>query len=132
MIMFKKHLLLLASVILACFCASCEAEEDFGFPSKIEVSGKGESIDINGSNDLPPAIVFIELLNYDGDGNNDSGAEDREYFETTTDWLTVKYYPVEYKMVLVAEPNETNKKRKLYLYLLSGNSRQEITITQSK
>ena len=130
--MLQKHFLLVVSIILACLCISCEPEEDFGFPSKIEISGKGESNDIKGSNDLPPAIVFIELLNYDGDGNNDSGAEDREYFETTTDWLTVKYYPVEYKMVLVAEPNETNKKRKLYLYLLSGNSRQEITIIQSK
>lgn len=130
--MLKKHLLLVVSIILACLCASCESEEDFGFPSKIEISGKGETIEIKGSNDLPPSIVLIELLNYDGDGNNDRGEEDREYFETTTDWLTVKYYPVEYKMVLVAEPNETNKKRKLYLYLLSGKSRQEITITQSK
>ena len=130
--MIKKHFLLLVSVIFACLCTSCEEEEDFGFPSKIEISGKGESIDIKGSNNLPPSIVLIELLNYDGDGNNDRGAEDRDYLETTTDWLTVKYYPAEYKMVLVAEPNETNKKRKLYLYLLSGKSRQEITVSQSK
>ena len=76
MIMFKKHLLLLTSVILACFCASCEAEEDFGFPSKIEISGKGESIDIKGSNDLPPAIVFIELLNYDTTSRHTDRSDD--------------------------------------------------------
>lgn len=128
----KKYLSLFVSIILTCLCISCEEEEDFGFPSKIEISGKGESIDLKGSNDLPPSIVLIELLNYDGDGNNDRGAEDRDYFETTTDWLTVKYYPAEYKMVLVAEPNQTNKNRKLYLYLLSGKTRQEITVTQSK
>ena len=130
--MLKKHFIFLVSIIFACLFASCESEEDFGFPTKIEISGKGETIEIKGSNDLPPSVVLIELLNYDGDGNNDRGAEDREFLETTTDWLTVKYYPKEYKMVLVADPNETNKKRKLYLYLLSGKSRQEITVVQSK
>lgn len=130
--MLKKHFIFLVSIIFACLFASCESEENFGFPTKIEISGKGETIEIKGSNDLPPSVVLIELLNYDGDGNNDRGAEDREFLETTTDWLTVKYFPKEYKMVLVADPNETNKKRKLYLYLLSGKSRQEITVTQSK
>lgn len=130
--MLKKHFIFLVSIIFACLFASCESEEDFGFPTKIEISGKGETIEIKGSNDLPPSIVLIELLNYDGDGNNDRGAEDREFLETTTDWLTVKYYPKEYKMVLDAKPNETNKNRKLYLYLLSGKSRQEITVVQSK
>lgn len=130
--MLKKHFIFLVSIIFACLFASCESEENFGFPTKIEISGKGETIEIKGSNDLPPSVVLIELLNYDGDGNNDRGAEDRELLETTTDWLTVKYFPKEYKMLLVADPNETNKKRKLYLYLLSGKSRQEITVTQSK
>ncbi|MDE7096394.1 MAG: hypothetical protein K2O47_02755, partial [Muribaculaceae bacterium] len=57
--MLRKYILLLASVILFCLCTSCEEEEDFGFPSKIEISGKGESIDIKGSNDLPPVIIHI-------------------------------------------------------------------------
>ena len=130
--MIKKHILFLVSVIFACLCTSCEEEEDFGFPSKIEISGTGESIEIKGSNDLPASIKHIELLDYYGDGNYDGGLADNEYLETTTDWLTVKYYPAEYRMILVAEPNKTNKKRKLYLYLYSGNSRQEITVIQSK
>ncbi|MDE6553232.1 MAG: hypothetical protein K2K98_09795 [Muribaculaceae bacterium] len=118
---------------MSCLCTSCEPEEDFGFPSKINISGEGESIDIKGSNDLPPVIRQIELLDYNGDGNN-SGllTEDKDYIETTTDWLTVKYFIAEYKLVLTATPNETNKKRNLYLYLLSGKSRQEITVIQSK
>ena len=112
---------------------SCEEEEDFGFPSKIEISANGEPIDIKGANDLPPFIQQIELLNYNGDGNN-SGAfiEGKDCMETTTDWLTVKYYSAEYKLVVIAEPNKTNKERKLYLYLYDGKSRQEITVVQSK
>ena len=129
----KKHILLLFSIIFSCLCISCEEEEDFGFPSKIEMSGNGETIDIKGTNDLPPSIKQIELLNYNGDGNN-SGfiTEDKDCIETTTDWLTVKYFSTEYKLVVTAAPNETNKTRKLYLYLYDGKSRQEITVVQSK
>ena len=131
--MLKRYYLLLVSVLLICLCASCEPEENFGFPSKIEISGKGETIEIKGCNDLPPGIVQIQVLDYDGDGNN-SGllTEEKDYLETTTDWLTVKYSFAEYKLVLIAEPNETNKNRKLYLYLLSGRARQEIIVTQAK
>lgn len=112
---------------------SCEEEEDFGFPSKIEISADGESVDIKGTNEIPPFIQQIELLNYNGDGNN-SGAfiEGKDCIESTTDWLTVKYYSAEYKLVVIAEPNKTNKERKLYLYLYDGKSRQEITVVQSK
>lgn len=131
--MLKKHLLLVVSIILAYLCASCEPEEDFGFPSKIEISGKGETIEIKGSNDLPPGIHQIQVLDYNGDGNNSGPfVEGEDYLVTTTDWLTVKYSFVENKLVLIAKTNETNKNRKLYLYLLSGKSRQEITVTQSK
>lgn len=120
-------------LILPLLFISCEEEEDFGFPFKIEISADGEPVDIKGTNDIPPFIIQIELLNYNGDGNN-SGAyiEGKEYIETTTDWLTVKYYSAEYKLVAIAEPNKTDKERKLYLYLYDGKSRQEIIITQSK
>ena len=131
--MLKKRIYLVVSIILACLCSSCEPEEDFGFLSKIEISGKGETIEIKGSNDLPPAIIQIQVLDYNGDGNNSSTfAEGEDSLEATTDWLTVKYSFTENKLELIAKPNETNKNRKLYLYLLSGKSRQEITVTQSK
>lgn len=129
----KKYILLLFSILFSCLCISCEGEEDFGFPSKIELSGNGESIDIKGTNDMPPFISQIELLNYNGDGDN-SGllTEGKDCIETTTDWLTVRYFSSAYKLVLIAEPNETSKKRNLYLYLYDGKSRQEITVVQSK
>ena len=129
----KKANLLLISVILTCLCSSCEPEEDFGFPSRIEISGGGETLEIKGSKDLPPGIIQIQVLDFNGDGNN-SGifTGEKDYLNTTTDWLTVKYHLKDYKMIIAAKPNETNKKRKLYLYLLSGNSRQEIKVTQSK
>ena len=92
---------------------SCEEEKDFGFPSGIEISADGQSVVINGKNDLPPDIVQIELLDYNGDGNcNGRIVEDSNCIETTNDWLTVKYLSAEYKLVVIAEPNKTNKKRK--------------------
>ncbi|MDE6496973.1 MAG: hypothetical protein K2L30_12125 [Duncaniella sp.] len=131
--MMKKYIVLFVCAIFAIVCSSCEEEQDFGFPTKIEISGNGETIGIMGTNDLPPSIKQIELLNYNGDGNN-SGliTEDKDWIETTTDWLTVKYFLTEYKLVVTAAPNETNKARKLYLYLYDGKSRQEITVVQSK
>lgn len=131
--MMKNISILLLSVIIACIFTSCEPEEDFGFPSKIEIAGNGGTIEIKGSNDLPAGIIQIEVLDYNGDGNN-SGllSEEKDYIEATTDWLTVKYSFAEDKLVLIATPNDTNKNRKLYLYLLSGRSRQEITVIQSK
>lgn len=131
--MLKKIILLSVSLVSAFVCSSCEPERDFGFPSRIEISGRGESIGIKGNNDLPPSIFQFELLDYDGNGNNSVPAtENKDCIETTTDWLTVRYLSAEYKLVLIAEPNETRRKRKLYLYLYDGRSRQEITIIQSK
>lgn len=131
--MIKLSLRLLVGLVFAGLFVSCEDEEDFGFPSKIEISANGEAVDIKGTNELPPSIIQLELLDYDGNGNN-SGliADDKDYIETTTDWLTVKYFSSEYKLVLNAEPNENNKKRELYLYLYSGKSRQEIKVIQNK
>ncbi len=128
-----KRILFFVSLIFVVICTSCEPEADFGFPSSIKISSKGETVDIKGNNDLPPGIIHIQVLDYDGNGN-DSGllSEDKDYIDTTTDWLTVKYIFAENKLVLNAAPNETKKNRKLYLYLLDGRSRQEITVTQSK
>lgn len=112
---------------------SCEEEEDYGFPSKIEIPANGGTIEIKGSNDIAPSISQLELLNYNGDGNSsESIVEGQGCIKATTDWLTVKYLSAEYTLVITAEPNETNKKRKLYLYLYDAPTRQEITITQSK
>ncbi len=128
-----KRILFFVSLIFVVVCTSCEPEEDFGFPSRIKISSKGETVDIKGSNDLPPGITHIQVLDYDGNGN-DSGllTEGKDYIKTTTDWLTVKYIYAENKLVLNAAPNETKKNRKLYLYLFDGRARQEITVTQSK
>lgn len=128
----KQIIGVLLIVIITVAFTACETEEDFGFPSKIELSGKGESIEIKGNNELPPVVTQIELLDYNGDGNNSGPIkEESDFIEVTTDWLSVKYYSAEYKLVVIAEPNETNKKRKLYLYLYDGKSRQEITVIQS-
>ena len=121
------------SVISMLALSSCEPEENFGFPRRINLSGNGETIEIKGDNDLPPGIIQLQILDYNGDGHNSwPSAEGKDCLETTTDWLTAKYTFADYKLTLIAEPNKTERNRKLYLYLLSGNSRQEITVTQSK
>ncbi|MDE5628458.1 MAG: hypothetical protein K2I69_02750 [Muribaculaceae bacterium] len=129
--MKKPLLTLLTCIVFSCLCISCEKEENFGFPSKIEISDKGGTIELESSNDLTPTIKQIELLDYNGEGNSSPlYIENPECIEVTTEWLNVKYYSIANKLVLTAEPNLTDQKRILYLYLYSGNAEQEIRVTQ--
>lgn len=129
----KQKIVVLLSLIFALAFTACEQEEDFGFPSKIELSGKGEPIEVKGVNELSHKVIHFELLDYNGDGNSSDRIDDgQNCIEASTDWLTVKYLSAENKLVFIAEPNESGKNRKLYLYLYDGRSRQEITVAQSK
>lgn len=129
--MHKSLLILLTSIVFSCLSISCEEEQNFGFLSKIEISDKGGTIELESSNDLTPTIKQIELLDYNGEGNSSPlYIENPECIEVTTEWLNVKYYSIANKLVLTAEPNLTDQKRILYLYLYSGNAEQEIRITQ--
>ncbi len=128
----KKYLPYLLIFILNLTATSCEEEKDFGYPSAISLSGVGETVKLAGSKNYPPIIDFIEILDYNGDGNAAHASEDEGSLTVTTQWLTVESSLTENKITLTAEPNGTSKKRKLYLYLHFANSRQEITVAQSK
>ena len=44
--MSKSLLSLLICIVFSCLCVSYEEVEDFGFPSKTEISAAGEPVDI--------------------------------------------------------------------------------------
>lgn len=130
-IVMKKYLVLLCGIIFALVCVCCEEEEDFGYPSKIILPDKGDKIIFNGS-DAIPYVHSMELLDHDGNGNSGTVSESGDPLTVTTEWLTVESSPTDNRITLIAEPNGTKKDRKLYLYLYSGYSRQEITVIQQK
>lgn len=114
--------------MFSCLCISGEKEGDFGFTYKIEISTDGEYVDIKGTNEITPFIQQIELLNYNGDGNNSGDfIEGKDCIEDTTDRLTVKYYSAEYRLIVIAEPNKTDKERELFNY--ASKSANAATIT---
>ena len=128
-----KILVAMMAVILASCFVSCMEKEDFGYPSKINFPAGGDTLSFTG-NKLKPGedvISGIELLDYDGNGGKPSFNSDGD-LTVTTDWLTVTLSLDDNTMQLVAEPNLTKKKRKLYLYIHSGRGWQEITVQQAK
>lgn len=126
----KKWLAMLVYAVYSLMCISCEEVEDLGFPTKIELSGNGESFVINGKRDTAPYILSIEILDYDGNGNSGHLEDGADCIEATTDWLNVRYYQADNRLALTAAPNDTQKVRKLYVYLYTGYSRQEIKVVQ--
>ncbi|MDE5787936.1 MAG: hypothetical protein K2H79_05275 [Bacteroidaceae bacterium] len=128
----KNFFLLIAAVAGTLLCTSCEQEEDYGYPSKITLSGKGETTRLSGDEGFPPRLMGIDLLDYNGNGNHSRQSAEGDTLIVTTKWLTVKSPASENKLILMAEPNDSHKKRKLYLYLYYGGTRQEVTVVQSK
>lgn len=120
---------IIVAVMVSCL-VSCLEKEDFGYPSKINLTAVGDTLTLTGSSLEARKIIGIELLDYDGNGNSSYG--ESSDLTVTTEWLTVSLSLDENKMQLIPEPNITKKKRKLYLYIHSGRGFQDITVQQAK
>lgn len=127
---FVKFLMAMIAVAFATCFVSCLEKEDFGYPSKINLTAVGDTLTLTGSSLKARNIIGIELLDYDGNGNSSYG--ESSDLTVTTEWLTVSLSLDENKMQLIPEPNITKKKRKLYLYIHSGRGFQDITVQQAK
>lgn len=128
----RKYFTTLPLIFAAIAFVSCEKEEDFGYPSSVEMSSNGETVELYGSYEYSH-IAHIEILDYDGNGNgNGYDSDDAESFSVTNDWLTVESPRAENKLILSAAPNSSGKKRKLYLHLYCGGNRQEIKVIQNR
>lgn len=84
---------------------------------------------LRGDSEYAGVISQIEILNYDGDGNSSCG-EVRDSIIVTAHWLTAKCPRTKNELHLTAQPNPAGKRRRLYLHLYDGRSRQEIQVIQ--
>lgn len=127
----KKFFAVLPLLFAAIAFVSCEKEENYGYPSTVLMSAAGETVELCGSSEYP-FIQHIEILDYDGDGNGMGyGSDDEEFLSVTTGWLTVESPRTE-NIILSSAPNTSGKKRKLFIYLSCGGSRQEIKVIQNR
>lgn len=124
----KKITVFLCLLLSAAF-ASCEQEVDYGYPSTVKMPSEGGEMVLHGDSEYAGFIHQIEILNYDGEGNSSYG-EEGDSIDVTAHWLTVKCPRTKNELHLTGEPNTTHKRRKLYLYLYDGRSRQEIKVIQ--
>ncbi|RRD88680.1 BACON domain-containing protein [Bacteroides heparinolyticus] len=104
--------------------------ENHGYSGKIIFEANGGSRMVSGEE----YFDGLEITDYNGDGKNTNGFsyDDSDSVSVTYQWLTVKGKKFERDIVIVAEPNETGKKRELYVAVHVGNSFDEIKVVQTK
>lgn len=117
-------LLLFGSFMALC---ACDTSDNFGYPSKITMTHEGCERIITGD------IAFdnIEIANYNGDGNSKSpNPDESDSLTVCYDWLTIKAKNYDKKLFLIAQPNKSGKRRKLYVMGSSCNDLIEIKVEQ--
>lgn len=113
--------------------SACESTGNFGYPGRITFSRDGGKITCSGDNPFYDAYV----TNYDGDVKGSLSA--KKIYDTTEvsavvdDWLTIRcnlYVGTQIK--LEAAPNNTGKRRTVYLYGCVDDEDACIKIVQNK
>lgn len=117
---------LLLGVVL--FVCSCDNNNNYGYPGKVTFANEGGFKIVSG--DAIPNN--IEIANYNGDGKSlpINMLNPKDTFILKNEWLTVVMSSGEPKMKLIAEPNQSKKKRVLYVMADVADDLVEIKVEQ--
>lgn len=121
----KRLLLIVALMAAVLSFNSCE-EDQFGYDNRVVFSANGGTEDVDGDR----SIYHLSIGDYAG--NEKSATEIAGIMTVTYDWLTVTAVKGDDEIHLVAAPNKTGKKRKLYVYGAIDNRSTDITVIQDK
>ena len=121
-----KRFVLVATLLLSLFALNSCEEDRFGWVNRVEFSAQGGVKEIEGDT----GIYTLSIGNYDGEEN--SAVEVAGIMTANFDWLTASAVKNTNEIVLTAEPNNTGKDRKLYVYASVDNRFIDITIIQKK
>lgn len=121
----KRFLLIVAFILVAFAFNSCE-EDRWGWDNKVVFSAAGGEEDVDGDR----SIYHLSIGEYNG--NEKSAVEVAGVMTITYDWLTATAVKGDNEIVLIAQPNKTGKKRKLYVYGAIDNRSTDITVIQDK
>lgn len=107
----------------------CDTSDNFGYPSKITLPHEGGEKVVTGEE-----VMFynIEVADYNGAGNNVCVGSNtsNDTLAVSYDWLTVKMKIIDSKITLIAQPNKTSTRRKLYVMGSYNNDLIEIKVEQ--
>jgi hypothetical protein len=121
----KRFLLIAAFILVAFAFNSCE-EDRWGWDNKVVFSAAGGEEDVDGDD----AIHTLSIG--DGRGDEKGAVEIGGIMTVTYDWLTATTVKGGDEIHLIAQPNKTGKRRKLYVFGMVGNRTMDITVVQDK
>ena len=120
-----KHTIFIAALILSIFTLSSCEEDRWGYDNKILFSAKGGTTEVDGDD----AIHTLSIGEYNGE---EKTAQGEAIMVVNYDWLTASALKGSNNILLVAEPNNTGKKRKLYVSGMVRDRVMDITVIQDK
>ena len=121
-----KRVIFVATLLLSVFAFSSCEEDEFGYDNKVIFSARGGVEDVDGDDD----IYTLSIGDYKG--NEVQASEVMGVMVVKYDWLTASAVKGTEEIKLSAEPNETGKRRKLYVYGMVYNKVIDITVIQDK
>ena len=121
----KRLFLIAALVLMALSFNSCE-EDRWGYDNRVVFSAAGGEEEVDGD------ASRYNLSIGDGEGEERSAVEIAGVLTVTYDWLTATAVKGSDEIHLVALPNKTGKKRKLFVYGAIDNRFTDITVVQNK
>lgn len=120
-----KRMIFAMAILLSAFAfTSCE-EDKYGYDNRVAFSARGGTEDVDGDD----PIYTLSIADYDG---NEKQAEGEVIMVVNYDWLTASAVKNSTEIKLIAEPNTTGKRRKLYVYGMVHNKVIDITVIQDK
>ena len=120
-----KRMIFAVAILLSVFAfTSCE-EDKYGYDNRVTFSARGGTEDVDGDD----PIYTLSIGDYDG---NEKPAEGEVIMTANYDWLTASAVKGTGEIKLIAEPNNTGKKRKLFVYGMVRNKAIDITVVQEK
>lgn len=116
-------------LLLLSFCACEPIIGNYGYPHSVSLRAAGDSIIVSGDE----GFHFLSIAA----GSNTVAYDTVPFGERDTiiakyQWLKVKF-PLDgnCNLIFIAQPNNTNKKRTLYVYGSVGDHDAEIKVTQN-
>lgn len=121
----KRSVFIVALILSVFTLNSCE-EDQWGYDNKVIFSAQGGEEDVDGD----ASIYHLSIGEYNG--NEKAATEIAGVMTVTYDWLTATAIKGDNEIHLIATPNKTGKKRKLYVYGAIDNRSTDITVIQDK
>jgi hypothetical protein len=116
----------IATLLLSVFAFNGCEEDRWGWDNKVVFSAAGGEEDVDGDD----AIHTLSIG--DGRGDEKGAVEIGGIMTVKYDWLTATTVKGSDEISLIAQPNKTGERRKLYVFGMVGNRTMDITVVQNK